>query len=381
MEGTTPPARSNSYRYPGENRARDDSYVVHGHPHRTLRQGSFTEKDYGSRSDSYTSMVHRHDSFTSPLGFINDSISNEFHEQIYNPSVVNTHEQECLAFSQDIVNQQGNISPIPHKPKPRSFPRTNPAYVGVPKRNGNTTYKRLNVDQQPVNYDLSLSGELSTYGVSGVQVSPRDYYVENYYYPHERSDSDTSHSSTRAMKHERTDSRASHSSKHSDSQSSQGSLRNMSTEMHSSHSSLRNQPHHQQQDSITSFPESVSSRGSGRSSGGNQDHVILRRSGSQVSHNSLRASDNSESEPDYANVPTKDNSSYSSYGDSNHYKEILRERQNIINNQESGNYVQHVPPSGSIHQQLQEHIQMSRGHRSLPVMTNYPPEGKSLFIL
>ncbi|KAK3102635.1 hypothetical protein FSP39_012790 [Pinctada imbricata] len=329
------PSRSSSYRLPdvrgrddmhsrADPRSRDDLYLSGSdysmpvlNPAR--RQASFSDRDYVSHSDSYGSVSSRKDAFTPPLGFVNpDSLSGhsqEVHERVtyspnlasgagpdrltYSPSLSSGSgtERECIAFSQDIVNQQGNVSPLPHTTKPRSFPRTNPAYVGVPKRNGSTAYKRINIDQQALNYDPAFS-EPVTYNTAGMQVAPKDYVGGEYYYPHERSDSDTSHSSTRAIIHERTDSQASHSSRNreSDSQSSHGSISKSVPDVQVSHDIQHN-------DSIASFSRSMSSQGSQRSISKAPEHIHS-RSNSQLSQQSSNGlSESSESEPDYANVP------------------------------------------------------------------------------
>ncbi|XP_069133981.1 rho GTPase-activating protein 39-like isoform X7 [Argopecten irradians] len=360
MEHSAPPSRSSSYRYT-DHRARDDIYLTHGHPHRANRQGSFTERDYGSKSDSYGT---RSESYTPPIGMNPETFMHDLHERLYSPglsSASSSHgEPECIPFSQDIVNQQGNVSPSPLKPKTRSFPRTNPAYVGVPKRNGTPSvmYKRLNVEQQ---MSENHPAEPMTYSSAGIQIAPGDY-VDNYYYPHERSDSEASHSSTRAIKHERNDSQTSHSSRNrelSDSQSSQGSSRNTS-DIHSSQGSLRLQHTH---DSTISFQDSVSSRSSARSF---QDQEMLReQAGSRLSQNSYRASD-TERNTDYANISSKNVPVYpTSYQqDTNHYREVLKDRQNILDNV---NYLDGIPISTL---EYNQHLDM--GHNSVQ-NSNFQP--------
>ncbi|XP_064600036.1 rho GTPase-activating protein 39-like isoform X2 [Liolophura sinensis] len=264
-------------------------------------QGSFTSQLSHGRQDSYGQ-----DMYTSTSG-----------SETYGPAREPYRPEEYIAFSQDIVHQQGDVSPIPHsllsKPKLRSFPRTNPAYVGVHRRDGQTAYKRINVDQQSLGYE---SGGQGDQGVShqGVQASNMGEYPEMYghYFRHERSDSDTSHSSNRGYRHDRTDSQTSHSSsrnrEHSDSHSSQGSLRNMS-DTHSSQGSLRNM-----QDSAVSVHDSLSSKGSSRTS--NEHDLPLERAGSQMSHRSASVSN---SEPEYANLP--------STHEQDHLSSLIKEKQ------------------------------------------------------
>uniref|UniRef100_A0A8W8NRS9 WW domain-containing protein n=1 Tax=Magallana gigas TaxID=29159 RepID=A0A8W8NRS9_MAGGI len=369
-------SRSNSYRFT-DYRARDDSYMPHDlspyHPAR--RQASFSsEREYASRSDSYGSTSSRQDMFTPPpLGFgggSQDMYSSDINERIYSSSMSSGPDPECIPFSQDIAHQQGSVSPSLLSQKPRSFPRTNPAYVGVPKRNGSTAYKRINVEQQAVNYDPTYA-EPKSYSAAGIQVAPKDY-TENYYYPHEPSDSDTSHSSIRVVRHERADSQASHSSRNreSDSHSSQGSFKQPSADVHASNSSLRMQP--MKVDPSTSFHESVSSRGSERSLQELRESVHDRSSAlisQQLVTSQIHDPVSDDSEPDYANVPPSKNYS-PSHSDAHIYREVLKDRQNIpdypdLKNGES---------PAVMRPHLDQHV--NRGYRSLPVIENshFPPD-------
>lgn len=377
-----PASRSNSYRFT-DYRARDDSFVSHDlspyHPAR--RQASFSsDREYASRSDSYGSTSSRQDMFTPPLVYSSgsqDVYSSDINERIYSPNLSSGPDHECIPFSQDIAHQQGSVSPSMMSQKPRSFPRTNPAYVGVPKRNGSTAYKRLNVEQQAVNYDPTYS-EPKSYSAAGLQVAPKDY-TENYYYPHERSDSDTSHSSIRAVRHDRTDSQASHSSRNreSDSHSSQGSFKQHSADIHTSNSSLRMQS--MKVDPSVSYHESVSSRGSERSLQDLRD-IVQERPGSRISQPSvnsqLQEPVSDDSEPDYANVPPSKNYS-PCHSDTHIYREVLKDRQNIPDFPEMKN----GESPAVMRQHMDQHI--NRGYRSLPVIENshFPPEGKPLLDL
>jgi hypothetical protein len=210
---------------------------------------------------------------------------------------------ECLAFSQDILCQQqgGHVSPSPSKPKLR-FPRTNPTYIGVNRRDGNTAYKKINVEQALLESGAT-EGQGDGAGMQTSQIHPE--YFETNYHGHERSDSDGSYSSGR-MGPERKDSQVSHtlrSRELSDSQSSQGSIRNMSDVQ--SEGSLRNM-----QDSAVSFQDSISSRGSNKSY---PDRDFKdRTSDNQFSHvtnnqylqnTSKEVEDDDDSEPEYANLP------------------------------------------------------------------------------
>ena len=263
-------------------------------------------------------------------------------ERVFSPVLSGTVEQECVAFSQDIVNQQGgtiNISPSPNPSKPKlRFPRTNPTYVGVSKRDGQTAYKKINVNQQP-RFDLGATDEqTATSAMQTSQIHPE--YFDTNYYRHDRSDSDGSYSSPRAYRHDRTDSQASQSPLRSrdrdlsDSQSSQGSTRNMS-DIQSSEGSLRNM-----QDSAVSFQDSISSRGSNRSIGNNHREIIHERSGSQYSKKSLELSE--DSEPEYANLPvppppTKTvelSADFVNEIEQNNLRNVLRERNTNIENED-----------------------------------------------
>ncbi|XP_063400615.1 rho GTPase-activating protein 39-like isoform X3 [Mytilus trossulus] len=380
------PVRSNSYRF--TNYGRDDSQPHYAkirahddsdlsYSNRSKRHGS----DYGSRSDSYSSP--NPEMYSSAFGYSTNqnSVPQELHDRLYSPVLTTNKDQECIAFSQDIVAQQGHASPIPQKQKLRSFPRTNPSFVGVPKRNGSTTYKRLNVEQQPVSYEPTSVPDPGTFGTSDIVIAPGDYVGGHYYHPHERSDSDTSHSSTRAVRHERADSQTSFSSRNrdlSDSQSSQGSLR----DMHSSHGSLRLQ---QLQSEMKGFNDSISSRGSHKSAG--DIDIVHVKSGSQLSHDS-RVSD--DSEPDYANVPTQSERTPSfptNLNDATNFKEVLKDNQNIVNYPEDFqpntnrhsrekvilNYPHDFQIDPSMLNEQYGHL-MNRGHRSAPVFENFPGE-------
>ncbi|KAK3583268.1 hypothetical protein CHS0354_011155 [Potamilus streckersoni] len=330
---------------------RDDSFLLYknNYPH-TFRQGSIGEQDFhyssGSQSETYSqppkhdlptqphaqtcldihgNMYDPHERLYSPVlrmskedrheqlyGPVMQTSKHDQHERIYSPVIrlgddqvsqmfgagFSAPQEEFIPFSQDIASQQGSITTTPQKVKLR-FPRTNPTYVGVNRRDGITSYKKINVDQQAIN--LASQSDSQPYSNTAMQTSQiHPDYFENSFYRQERSDSDGSHSSIRAFRHDRSDSQLSHSSLRnrdlSDSQSSQGSIRNIS-DVHSSQSSLKNM-----QDSAVSFQDSMSSRGSGRSVGMDSEtiHVPL---GIQISQQPGK-SEALQNEPDYANVPT-----------------------------------------------------------------------------
>ncbi|KAK7479802.1 hypothetical protein BaRGS_00028982, partial [Batillaria attramentaria] len=209
-------------------------------------------------------------------------------ERVYSPDL-RAGREEYLAFSQDIAGQQGSASPLPgiHKSKPRAFPRTNPTCI---RREGQTGFKRDGASAGMPGYDVPYPQQdpslfSSTTGIHTSQSYSSSDTPDNYgYYRHERSDSDTSHSSSRVMAYRPdrapSDGQIMYSRMRelSDSQSSQGSLRNMS-DTHSSQGSLRNL-----QDSAVQS---------------SQPHFSL-NSNADVS---VSSSVELDEEPDYANVP------------------------------------------------------------------------------
>ena len=55
-------------------------------------------------------------------------------------------------YARELPSQYPDVSQIHSvqvtpRPKPRAFPRTNPAYVGVSRRDGQPSYKRINIEQ------------------------------------------------------------------------------------------------------------------------------------------------------------------------------------------------------------------------------------------
>lgn len=235
-------------------------------------------------------------------------------ERMYSPVIPSSHEDQCLAFSQDILCQQqgGHASPSPSKPKLR-FPRTNPTYIGVNKRDGSAGYKKINVDQSSHLSDSGASDgqPVNTSAMQTSQIHPE--YFDNSFLRRERSDSEASYSSNRVYRMEHKDSHTSPSSLRlrdreldrdlSDSQSSQGSVRNMSDVQ--SEGSLRNM-----QDSAVSFQDSISSRGSTKSFGAdrdvkdrNKDNQFSHVSNNQYLQDTSKDSNDDESEPEYANIP------------------------------------------------------------------------------
>ena len=323
-ETYTPPFRHDSFTPPPLH-SREGSF----HDSIHSREGSFhdqherlyspasvqsSQSSSGYRQDNlYSPVLHlsKHEpdrtSNYSPVGGSQTPTRELSSERVYSPVIVGTKD-ECLAFSQDIVCQQqgGHGSPAASKPKLR-FPRTNPTYVGVNRRDGNTAYKKINVDQQPPIETGAPDNVVNTAAMQTSQIHPE--YFDTSYYRQERSDSDGSYSSSRVVPQERKDSQVSHSSFRnrdlSDSQSSQGSTRNMSDVQ--SEGSLRNM-----QDSAVSFQDSISSRGSSKSFSADKDSLERRNlnnqftlsNDNQESETVEKEDSDEDSEPEYANLPT-----------------------------------------------------------------------------
>ncbi|ESP02535.1 hypothetical protein LOTGIDRAFT_171934 [Lottia gigantea] len=305
---------------------KDDNYNIT--PPVYHRQGSFSDQYHrqGSISEQIAT-TYDQDGYPTTVSYVRpDNYSQDVlmtHEKLYSPDL--RGQNEYLAFSQDIVNQQGNVSPIPQKPKLRAFPRTNPTYV-----HRTAPHKKHSLESGIPGYDVPYHDHPLSASM-GIQTSQS--YTENpeayMYYRHDRSDSDTSHSSQRGyyvLQHDRHDSQVSQTSRNrdlSDSQSSHGSTRNMS-DIHSSQGSLRNL-----QDSAVSVHDSYSSRGSNRS----MDHSMCHdRSGSNLLQRSLILSGSeAEKDGDYANVPalppkTTASTTMSSLYDQHIYRQISADK-------------------------------------------------------
>lgn len=209
------------------------------------------------------------------------------------------------------------------RPKPRSFPRTNPAYVGVHRRDGAPSYKRINIETSApptAIYNQKFYGDSPSHPALdiGMQTTGAQTQTQTYIsdlaerhlvgYRHDRSDSDTSHSSYgKVPSSEMTDSLISHSSgqtkarDHSDSHSSQGSLRNIPDSHSSSQGSLRSghdRDHIHDMSSLHSSPRHT-----------NNNLEIIHDNSTTPTHTNSnkiatqRALIRRNSEPDYANLP------------------------------------------------------------------------------
>ena len=203
------------------------------------------------------------------------------------------------------------------RPKPRSFPRTNPAYVGVHRRDGAPSYKRINIETSApptAIYNQRFYGDqpshpaldVVTGGTQTTQTYISDLAERHLHggFRHDRSDSDTSHSSYGRIPSEMTDSFISHSSgqmkarDHSDSHSSQGSLRNIPDSHSSSQGSLRS-GHERDQ-----VHDASSSHSSPRHQNNNMEVIHDKSTHSTTTNNKTqRGVVRRNSEPDYANLP------------------------------------------------------------------------------
>ncbi len=229
-------------------------------PQRTLAMDLHTHR--GSLDNVPTRILYKHD------GYSQDDLIGYAHE---------TSPRGYQDVSQITAVQ---VTP---RPKPRAFPRTNPAYVGVHRRDGAPSYKKINIETStpptaiynqrfyeahahpPPHPSFDTVGMQTS--TASIQTTQPGYHGESegsgrahlLYGRHDRSDSDTSHSSYGRIPSEMTDSLVSQSSgqlkgglgsgggggggshrdhSHSDSHSSQGSLRNIQ-DSHSSQGSLR----------------------------------------------------------------------------------------------------------------------------------------------
>ena len=183
-------------------------------------------------------------------------------------SFPNYTRDDMMGYGRDVSSQYTDVSQITAvqvtpRPKIRSFPRTNPAYVGVHRRDGQQSYKKVNIDQTqpptaiynqcfyeahpPPSYDPGSPPAGSFQTTQPYEFDDRGQHRMAI----ERSDSDTSHSSYGLARLQQdmtmTNSQGTqayslrHTPRHhaaTDSQSSQGSLR-VQRDSHSSAGSLR----------------------------------------------------------------------------------------------------------------------------------------------
>ncbi len=242
------------------------------------------------------------------------------------------------------------------RPKPRAFPRTNPAYVGVHRRDGVPSYKKINIETSapptaiynqrfyeahahpPPHPSFDIGMQTST---ASIQAGHGDHDVSGrhlLYGRHDRSDSDTSHSSYGRIPSEMTDSLVSQSSgqikggggslgggggggssshrdhSHSDSHSSQGSLRNI-PDSHSSQGSLRSGHERDHMHEVSSSSHSSPRHQFNNNLENNTAHVTVdnknikgrvnksKQKQQQQQQEQAHALARHNSEPDYANLP------------------------------------------------------------------------------
>ena len=245
---------------------------------------------------------------------------------------------DFMGFAREVPSQYHDVNLISSvqvtpRPKPRSFPRTNPAYVGVPKREGFSSYKKVNTEQsQPAMavynqrfYDASPTSltysEPSSFLSSSLQ-SGKHLHSDSSGWSlsgrHERSDSDTSHSSFGLNRlhqfDQMTDSQVSCSSLCSKSQkdmqsdnSSQGSVRGIN-DSHSSQGSMRSAQELRDSNAASNRNQSSFGRasadhfksGSGGGSNGGQTSIS---SSTLPPQSSAFSSAKSENDSEYANLP------------------------------------------------------------------------------
>ncbi|KAK2177454.1 hypothetical protein NP493_597g01042 [Ridgeia piscesae] len=239
-------------------------------------------------------------------------------------SFPNYTRDDMMGYGRDISSQYTDVSQITAvqvtpRPKIRSFPRTNPAYVGVHRRDGQQSYKKVNIDQTqpptaiynqcfyeahpPPSYDPGSPPAGSFQTTQPYEFDDRGQH----HMAIERSDSDTSHSSYGLARLQQdmtmTNSQGTqayslrHTPRHAatDSQSSQGSLR-VQRDSHSSAGSLRSDrvqdvsqdsgSSQQSSPRHTDAPPPISPREHPNSAGSPRQRPIQRRN----------------SEPDYANL-------------------------------------------------------------------------------
>ena len=194
-----------------------------------------------------------------------DSMSGSVHGQLHHhPAFVARQDSfprdDFMGYAREMPSQYPDVSQISSvqvtpRPKPRAFPRTNPAYVGRPTGSG-SSYKRINIEQHQPPTAIYNQRFYEQQQHSFDTLSMQDDRLHAY--RHDRSDSDTSHSSygiNRLQQQEMTDSQLSQLGSRSrgsgradsslgdhasDSHSSQGSLRGLpDTHSHSSQGSLR----------------------------------------------------------------------------------------------------------------------------------------------
>ena len=162
-------------------------------------------------------------------------------------------------MSQSNVQDVSQISSVQVTPRPkqRAFPRTNPAYVGLNRREGAPSYKRINIEQPQAPtaiYNQRFYGAQSPPNTDNAAAYAHEGQQQRGF---ERSDSDASHSSY-GMNRVLLKDAAMSSSYYKPAGSGGGGGGAPFRELHDSHSS---------QGSLRTFGDSLSSQGSAKSSG------------------------------------------------------------------------------------------------------------------
>ncbi len=227
------------------------SVVESPRPQRSLEVQRSLDLHHGSM-DQMSSPTHFH-------------TSHSHHHPLYIQRQESFPRDDYLGYAREVSSQYPDVSQITAvqvtpRPKPRAFPRTNPAYVGFSRRDGAPSYKRINIEQhQPptaIYNQRFYSGHSQPGGEgSGSGSSVAAMQTSQTYFPDlgdrlsslrmdQRSDSDTSHSSygISRLQQDMTDSMISMGSFAGIRPPSSGGGRDHLSDSHSSQGSLRGLP-------------------------------------------------------------------------------------------------------------------------------------------
>lgn len=322
--GMIPPASLGNVELRGSTRSRRsdyaESYINGERPgsHRQRRGSQSSGGSYG-RQDSFEGPTRPMESPRPQRALVMD-----LHTSKRSSSGEDPHSPLHYGYSRDDLmpgyaretSQYPDVSQITAvqvtpRPKPRSFPRTNPAYVGVKREGLNPSYKRINIETCALPtaiynqrfYDTQAPPPppeigVQTAGIQATQTYMTDLSDRHYMFRHDRSDSDTSHSSYGRLPSEMTDSFISHTS-------SQLKMRDQQSDSHSSQGSLRGLLDSSSQGSLRSGHErdhvhdASSSHSSPRHAGTTPDPNLSSPPIPAPRHRPTRRN----SEPDYANLP------------------------------------------------------------------------------
>lgn len=226
--------------------------------------------------------------------------------------------------------------PATPRPKPRAFPRTNPAYIGTRRQDGGQSYRKICQELQSsptVVYNqqfFDVHSQAPGPAAGRMQQMSQSYLSEavdrRKMFRHERSDSDTSHSSfgigrlQQDVVESQTARQQCPRDQFSDSQSSEGSLRGGIHGAHSSQGSLRCAGHEKEylnaklspHDSLCSYSSFQHGADFASQIAGyqqleqyhhHQKHDYEKQAQSAQSTPMIRIRARRNSEPDYANLP------------------------------------------------------------------------------